>query len=279
MSKRIIALGGGNIGDYSSNYPPLENIINEMIRLSGKERPTLLFLAHTYPGDPTYQNYLYKVFRNHLQDKFDVTFINTNELGNDLWGEGAVMAKIDEADIIYEIGGDTFKMINFWQLQGFDMMLRYAYNHGKIMSGFSAGANCWFEGCSSDYLQIEGYDDDQPLMPIPGLGFHEGFFVPHSNKVDRVCSAKRFLRSNNMVGLLLADGAALEIVDDQYRILTGDYSKYNYEPHALKCYWKDEVYYTEELDLGDDFKPVSDLLSKNPESFELDDNLKRTLKK
>ena len=60
MSKRIIALGGGNIGDYSSNYPPLENIINEMIRLSGKERPILLFLAHTYPGDPTYQNYLYR---------------------------------------------------------------------------------------------------------------------------------------------------------------------------------------------------------------------------
>ena len=262
MSKKIIAIGGGNIGDYSTSYSVMKPIIDEMIRLTGKEKPTLLFLAHTYPRDPLYQNYLYKIFKNHLSDKFNITFLNTNEINGDLCGQSVAMAKLEEVDIIYEMGGDTYKMLNFWNIQGFDMMLRYAYDHGKIMSGFSAGANCWFVECSSDYLQIEG-GDDEPLMPIPCLGFHEGFFVPHSNTADRVCSAKDFLKSNGQVGLLVSDGAALEIVDDQYRIITGDFEGYDVNPHAMKCFWKDGIYYTEELEVSDEYRKVKDLLGKN----------------
>ena len=73
-----------------------------------------------------------------------------------------------------------------------------------------------------------------------------------------------FLKEFGNVGFFLSVGAALEIVGDRYRILTGDPSYFKITPYALKGYFLDGEYHLEKLDLSSSFKTVDGLLSKNP---------------
>ena len=49
-----------------------------------------------------------------------------------------------------------------------------AYRAGVVMAGMSAGANCWFEACTTDSFLLGRAD---PLLD--GLGLVPGSFTPH----------------------------------------------------------------------------------------------------
>jgi len=52
-------------------------------------------------------------------------------------------------------------------------VLREAWSRGIVLAGVSAGANCWFEACSTDSFGPH-------LAPLnDGLGFLAGSFCPH----------------------------------------------------------------------------------------------------
>jgi len=140
-------------------------------------------------------------------------------------------------------------------------MSQKAWERGKVLCGVSAGANCWFEECLSDSLKIK-YGQDQPLIAMNCLGFQKGFFVPHSDEPGRRESVKRLLNGKNTIGFLLSNCAALEIVDDKYRIITSDATYHNIEPFALKAYWQKGRYIEEQIDISSEFKKVSDLYKK-----------------
>ena len=169
---------------------------------------------------------------------------------------------IDWADIIYEGGGNTLDMIKLWKETGFDEILRKAWEEGKVMCGVSAGANCWFKECSSDSLKIK-YGDDQPLISVECLGLIDGLFVPHCDAPGRLENVKDLLKTSDQIGLSMSNCAALEIIDDQYRLITSDSSNHNIEAFGLKSYWEDGEYLEEKLDTSLEFKSLTDLLSKN----------------
>ena len=80
------------------------------------------------------------------------------------------------------------------------------------MCGVSAGANCWFQECSSDSLKIK-YGNDQPLIGMECLGLVDGLFVPHCDEPGRLDNVKDLLKSSKQVGLSMSNCTALEIVD------------------------------------------------------------------
>ncbi len=80
-------------------------------------------------------------------------------------------AAVLEADLIYVGGGNTVAMLAVWREFGFDRVLRQAYENGTVLSGISAGANCWFEHYITDSIPGGGTRD--------GLGFLRGTFCPH----------------------------------------------------------------------------------------------------
>lgn len=41
-------------------------------------------------------------------------------------------------------------MLDLWRNKGFDEVLYDAWNNGKVISGISAGAVCWFKSCDSE---------------------------------------------------------------------------------------------------------------------------------
>ena len=155
---------------------------------------------------------------------------------------------LDWADIIYEGGGDTMTMIKLWRDTGFDKMLEKAYDAGKVMCGLSAGANCWFKLCSTDSLKIL-YGEDKLLVSMECLGFIDGLFVPHCDEKDRMESVKEILRNiPGTVGIAMSNCAAIEIVDNQYRIICGDANHRNITPYGLKVYWNNEKYTEQKLE-------------------------------
>lgn len=262
MSKKIVAIGGGENGRLGSDgkrYPyELENQDREIIRLTGKKHPNFLLLAHSQPLKK--QELYFKVMVDIYKKMYGCPCkeLKSNELNNKEY----VSDLIKWADIIFECGGNTLDMIKLWRNTGFDKILRQAFENGKVMCGVSAGANCWFKECSSDSLKIK-YGADQPLIGMKCLGFVNGLFVPHCDAPGRLENAKNLLKTSDQIGLAMSNCTALEIVDDQYRLITSDASYHNIEAYGLKSYWENGEYLQEKIDTSSDFKPLKELLSKN----------------
>ena len=152
MSRKIVAIGGGKNGRIGSdgikNPYELANQDKEIIRITGKEHPNFLFIAHSQPIE--------------------------NQ-------EGYFQVMVDIYDKMY--------------------------------------------GCSCKDLK----------------------------------SVKELIKTSGQIGLAMSNCTALEIIDDQYRLITSDASYYNIEAYGLKLYWKDEEYFEEKIDTSPEFKPLNDL--------------------
>lgn len=260
MSKKIVAIGGGESGRIKSNgtRTPYEtqNIDMEIVRLTGKENPNFLLLAHAQPIDAQ-KGYFDCIAPNYEKLGCECRFLPSDKLNDKQY----VQELLDWADIIYEGGGDTMTMIKLWQDTGFDKMLRSAWEAGKVMCGLSAGANCWFKMCSTDSLKIL-YGDDKPLTSMECLGFVDGLFVPHCDEQGRIESTKDILRDlPDLVGLAMSNCAALVIVDGEYKIVVGDSSQRNLEPYGIRMLWHNGKYIQENIPVSEQWHPLAELYS------------------
>jgi peptidase E len=79
-----------------------------------------------------------------------------------------------EQDVIWVAGGNTANALAVWRTHGVDELLRNAWEAGCVMTGASAGMNCWFEASVTDSFsmrKLEGLRD--------GLGWLAGSACPH----------------------------------------------------------------------------------------------------
>ena len=79
-----------------------------------------------------------------------------------------------EQDVIWVAGGNTANALAVWRAHGVDAILREAWEAGCVMTGASAGMNCWFEASVTDSFslkKLEGLHD--------GLGWLAGSACPH----------------------------------------------------------------------------------------------------
>ncbi|GAA5049942.1 Type 1 glutamine amidotransferase-like domain-containing protein [Streptomyces similanensis] len=81
-------------------------------------------------------------------------------------------ARLLGQDVVYVGGGNTANMLAVWRVHGVDRLLREAYDRGTLLSGISAGANCWMEGSHTDSFGPLTYLRD-------GLGLLPGSVCPH----------------------------------------------------------------------------------------------------
>lgn len=138
MSKKIVAIGGGENGRISSNgeqkpYETLE-IDKEIVRLAEKDNPNFLLLAHSQipfgeEAEERYYNVIKKLFE---KLGCNVKWLKVSELRESL---DKAKNYVEWADIIYEGGGATDYMLKFWKETGFDVVLKEAWESGKVMTG------------------------------------------------------------------------------------------------------------------------------------------------
>ena len=263
MSRKIVAIGGGENGrkKRDGTFYPYETapMDEEIIKLTGKSNPNFLFLAHSQESEESQEGY-FDTMKNIYEVKYGCQCKHLKS--KELTDKEKVSELIEWADIIYEGGGNTLDMIKLWKETGFDVVLRKAWENGKVMCGVSAGANCWFKECSSDSLQIK-YGKDQPLINVECIGLISGLFVPHCDEPGRAENVKDLLKTSKEIGLSLSNCCALEIIDDEYRLIVSEPDCSKLKPYGLKTYWDNGEYIEKRIDDGMEFKKLSELYERN----------------
>lgn len=125
-----------------------------------------------------------------------------------------------DVDAVYVGGGNTKMMLELWRGHGVDTALRNFANMGRPVGGLSAGAICWFELGNSDWPQYEGIPGVN-TAPLSGLGWVPLAVCPHTlREAFRLEEFQRMMDSYpHLVGIGLDDGCAIQIVDDDYRLI------------------------------------------------------------
>lgn len=244
MSK-IIAIGGGQISKKSTL-----KIDKEIVRFSEKKKPKLLFIPTASSDSEEYSLSIKKYFNN-LGCSVDVLYLIKGKLA-----KKEIENKIFGSDIIYVGGGNTLKMMTLWRKLGINTLLQKALQRDIVLCGLSAGSICWFKYGNSDSRKFTSNSDN--LIKVTGLGFINALNCPHYNsELHRQKDLKKMMQNNPLVAIALEDDCAIQIKDDNFKIIT---SKSNTK--AYKIYWKNKVYFKEEIKKTKNFLSLKDLIQK-----------------
>lgn len=113
-------------------------------------------------------------------------------------------------DVVIVGGGNTANMLAIWRLHGVEDALRSAYAAGTVLSGWSAGCLCWFEGGITDSFT--------PALSAlrDGLGLLAGSACPHYDSEDaRRPVYAREVAAGLAPGIALEDGVAARYDDER----------------------------------------------------------------
>ena len=156
MGRTIVAMGGGQ--------EPNDPAFGYLAGLLDTPRPKVCLLPTAASAVPLAVMQFLTAFPT---DRFEPSYLDLFARdGRDL------RAFLLSQDAIFVSGGNTANMLAIWRLHGVDAVLREAWEAGVVLAGASAGANCWFEACTTDSFG--------PLAPLAdGLGLLAGSFCPH----------------------------------------------------------------------------------------------------
>jgi dipeptidase E len=216
--QQVIAMGGGGF----SMEP--ENLLLDryIIQQARNPRPSVCFLPHATDDATRYSFRFYKTFTQLDVRPTHLSLFHPHTAD--------IESFLMEQDVIYVGGGNTKSMMAIWREWQMDIFLRRAYENGTILSGLSAGANCWFEQCSTDSIPGE-------LSVLSCLGIVSGSFCPHyDSEAERRPSLHQLLRAGKIVnGYAADDGAAAHFINGRLFCAIGS------RPHA-------KVYQVEAID-------------------------------
>jgi dipeptidase E len=209
MPKAIVAIGGGLIRTKGTAA-----IDREIIRLSGKKNPQLLFIPTAMSDSEIYWKCVQKYFGGFLKCKTDVLF-----LIKDRSSKKQISKKILSADIVYVGGGNTLLMMPLWRNLGVDKLLKSAYENGTVLSGISAGSICWFESGHSDSMAF--YNPRKwEYINVRGMGLIQGIHCPHYNSstlgVPRRKHFRDMIRRIGGIGIGIENNCAIEFIDGKF---------------------------------------------------------------
>lgn len=161
--RTIIAAGGIETPEQEERFAVYYS--DFVRRRSGKSRPVICLMAQAQGEREDL------VARNiALYDRHgcDIEVLRTFSLKKP-FAESAA-----ESDAFFVTGGSTVNMLAIWQARGLDVLLRAAYDAGKPIAGYSAGALCWFEK-----MAVPDPSVDRRYSIIDGLGWLQGSYAPH----------------------------------------------------------------------------------------------------
>ncbi|MEU2712881.1 peptidase E [Streptomyces sp. NPDC007205] len=202
-ARRLALLGGG----FSTDDDGL--LDDWVLGHTRAARPKVCFIPTASGDAPAYIGRFLTAFRPRSCEP-GVLPLFRRELDDD-----ALREFLLAQDVLYVGGGNTANLLAVWRAHGVDRLLREAYDHGTLLCGISAGANCWAEGSHTDSFG--------PLTFLPdGLGLLPGSVCPHYDSEPGRRSSYRAAVATGAppagwavgdgVGVLFTDGALTEAV-------------------------------------------------------------------
>jgi dipeptidase E len=258
IQKKIIAIGGGDIRKKAT-----ASIDAEIIRLSGKKKPNLLFIPTASSDDEGYWNHIKSYFSGYWGCKVEVLFLIKEAPLLE-----AIKQKIFTADIIYVGGGNTLKMMRRWRHLGVDKLLIQAYNQGTVMCGVSAGSICWFTFGHSDSMSSYS-PEDWEYIRVRGLGLIKGVNCPHYDSstltVHRKKDFQGMIQKFGGMGIAIDDNCAIEFIDGKF------FKVLNSKPGAAayKVYKQLGVVISEKIEQTKQLMPIQKIYERHLEISEL----------
>ncbi len=123
-----------------------------------------------------------------------------------------------EQDVVYVGGGSTANLLAVWRVHGMRDVLRDVAAKGSILTGVSAGMNCWFEASSTD-----SFGQLAPLQD--GLGLLPGSACPHYlGEAERRAKYRGWVASQQLpdgyaaddyTAIVFRDGEFVEAIAEQ----------------------------------------------------------------
>ncbi len=192
--RRIVACGGQQL-----LYPALTTYL---LALARRPRPKVLFLGTASGDGPGYLLTFYQALAGVDCEPDHLALFD--RMVDDV--DGLVRAQ----DVVIVGGGNTANMLAIWRLHGVEAALRNAYAAGTVLSGWSAGCLCWFEGGITDsFTPALGALHD-------GLGILAGSACPHyDSQAARRPVYAREIAAGLAPGIALEDGVAARYDDEQ----------------------------------------------------------------
>ena len=169
-----------------------------VLELTGVSRPRVRFLG-TATGDSTAATLrFFEQWPTTRCEPLDVPLFGVPDRPNE---------KLLEADAIVVSGGNTANLLAVWRVHGIDVTLRHVWERGTVLTGWSAGAICWFDCGVTDSFSDE-------LDPIDDcLGLLGGSMCPHyDSEEQRRPVYERLVREGLPAGVAADDGVALHYI-------------------------------------------------------------------
>ena len=247
---KIIAIGGGEIG--RPGYPvETTKIDKEIIALTGKKKPRLLFVPTASSDSKSYYEVVKKHFGKRLGCKTDVLYLIKGKLT-----KKQIEEKVFNSDIIYVGGGNTAKLMKVWRKKGLDKILKKAGEKGIVLSGISAGAICWCKYGLSDSRRFNNPNAD--FIRVSGMNLVNVTYCPHYDfEPRRKLGLKKLMQKSSGVAIALDNCSAIEIIDDKYSIL-----KSKTKANVYRVLWNKGKFHQEIIKQRKEFRPLSEILSK-----------------
>jgi dipeptidase E len=247
---KIVAIGGGEIG--RPGFPiETTKIDKEIIALSGKKYPRVLFVPTASSDSEGYTEVFNKHYGKRLGCKTDVLYLIKEKLS-----KKQIEEKVFNSDIIYVGGGNTAKLMKVWKKTGTDKILKEAGKKGIVLSGVSAGSICWFKNGLSDSRRFN--NPNAKLIKVSALGLINALHCPHYDfEAHRKEDLKQMMKKTSGVAIAIDNCCALEIIGEKYRVITS-----KKDANAYKVYWKNNKFYQEVIDQKKEFQLLSKILIK-----------------
>ena len=225
---KCMLIGGGEIGRGDTPYET-EIIDKEIIKMSEKVRPNLLFIGFASSHSDSY----YDVIKKNFQKLgCETQYLKKS---NCLYNPEIVKAKFQTADIIYVGGGDTLKLLERIEEYQLKPLFRAAMERNCVMAGISAGAILFAREGFSDAFILRGEKDSYEM--IPGFDYAPVTICPHYHRYQPKTDAlKAYLKEHPSTIFGLENGTALKIIDKEISSVSS--------LHNASCYL---VYYDQEF--------------------------------
>jgi dipeptidase E len=185
-SRQIVALGGN----------PHDVMLEHVLSLArGRKVLYVPTASNEHPG-------LTVVWYERLRGRAEMTPVCFNP-----WPPANLRELTLAHDIVLVPGGNTANLLAIWRVHGFDKILQEAWQAGVLLTGWSAGAICWFEAGVTDSFgpHLEGMRD--------GLRFLPGSACPHYDTEDlRRPVYQQLMRDGFPPGVALDDAAGAHYV-------------------------------------------------------------------
>jgi peptidase E len=141
-TRRILATSGGFMGTDRYEQRKATGLFLEALRLSGKDRPRVLFVM-TASGD--HNAYLAMSYQAMSDLSVDADHLSLFSMPNQ-----PVEEALGRADVVWVGGGSVANLLALWRLHGVDDAMRDAWERGVVLAGVSAGSICWHVGGPTD---------------------------------------------------------------------------------------------------------------------------------